>query len=491
MSAEPENLPDTLQLFPMSCCDLMKYIQCPEQPVVIVDTRAHSDYVVGHIQSSFNVRLSSLLIRRLLQCKIKLVDAMFDEQKGAFRGAMDEKNVICVVYDSSTCVPQPEGEGEGVASGASCSLAFDKKNPLHIVSKAFIDEVGKCFFLQGGFEAFQKLYDVECNVGGKQGSGLPNLSLAPLHAQTSNPSLSGGPQSSHSASSLGPPSTPIERHHRDVAPCQILPFLYIGAEAHAENKDIVRRLNITYILNVTTKVPTMIEGVTYKNIPILDSWNQNLIQHFESAFEFIDMAKENNGIVLIHCVAGISRSPSITIAYIMKEKGWSLSRAYAFVKDKRPSISPNLDFIGELQLYESHINAQKPLLPGSPSATAMSGIPSLSLNANGGLIFTGPTPPHSAAASSSSLSFTLPAVPAASGATAGGFPLTLNLSASVTAVATGPTAATGGNSSSSSEGRGLTLSFALPDMIPEMTAAEHAATASPRPEEKDTSVFAM
>jgi len=63
--------------------------------------------------------------------------------------------------------------------------------------------------------------------------------------------------------------------------------------------------------------------------------------------------------VFVHCHAGISRSATICIAYIMKTMQWDLSRAYEFVKQRRPCISPNLHFMGQL------LEFQKRLLSGT------------------------------------------------------------------------------------------------------------------------------
>lgn len=49
----------------------------------------------------------------------------------------------------------------------------------------------------------------------------------------------------------------------------------------------------------------------------------NIAKHFERAFEFIESARLKTN-VLIHCYAGISRSATVLIAYIMKKYGLDL-----------------------------------------------------------------------------------------------------------------------------------------------------------------------
>merc|ERR1719336_3248916 len=77
-----------------------------------------------------------------------------------------------------------------------------------------------------------------------------------------------------------------------------------------------------------------------------------LKQFFEEAFEFIDRAKASSNGVLIHCQAGVSRSPTIAVAYLMKYYPMAMSDAYKFVKRHRSIISPNLNFMGQLYEFE-------------------------------------------------------------------------------------------------------------------------------------------
>ena len=56
-------------------------------------------------------------------------------------------------------------------------------------------------------------------------------------------------------------------------------------------------------------------------------------------------------------MAGVSRSVTLTIAYLMYHFGLSMQSAYQLVKDKRPAISPNLNFMGQLVAFEKELKS--------------------------------------------------------------------------------------------------------------------------------------
>lgn len=59
--------------------------------------------------------------------------------------------------------------------------------------------------------------------------------------------------------------------------------------------------------------------------------------------------------MLVHCQAGISRSATICLAYLMMKKRVRLEEAFEFVKQRRSIISPNFSFMGQLLQFESQV----------------------------------------------------------------------------------------------------------------------------------------
>lgn len=95
------------------------------------------------------------------------------------------------------------------------------------------------------------------------------------------------------------------------------------------------------------------EGVGYHTICIEDSVRCHMTHEIlDGAIEFI---KQANTPVLIHCKAGVSRSASVAIAYIMQTENKTFRDARLFVKEKRQCISPNGTFMKDLFKYQEKI----------------------------------------------------------------------------------------------------------------------------------------
>lgn len=165
---------------------------------------------------------------------------------------------------------------------------------------------------------------------------------------------------------LPPPPSPtdiprtkdIENHPAT----QVTPFLFLGNMTDASDAESLARLGIDHVLNVTAVTPGYQQSpkITYKQLLAADNGSQNIKQYFDEAFSFIDLARDSKGSVLIHCQAGVSRSPTIAIAYLIKYFSMSTGDAYKFIKCRRSIISPNLNFMGQLLEFEKSVKGPEP-----------------------------------------------------------------------------------------------------------------------------------
>ena len=133
---------------------------------------------------------------------------------------------------------------------------------------------------------------------------------------------------------------------------EILPRLYLSSSDPAISKEILDSEHITHIVNVTTNVANKFEPeITYKKVVINDDARENLSIHFESTYEFIEKAlsEKNSNRVLVHCNAGVSRSATIVMAYLMQKRIFTTyADAYKHVQFKRPIVYPNPGFVKQL-----------------------------------------------------------------------------------------------------------------------------------------------
>lgn len=84
-------------------------------------------------------------------------------------------------------------------------------------------------------------------------------------------------------------------------------------------------------------------------------------KHFKEASDFITRAigtkktGHRGGRIFVHCVAGISRSATLVIAYLMTHQDINLKDAVQMLRNKR-KICPNPGFLQQLIDYAAKID---------------------------------------------------------------------------------------------------------------------------------------
>lgn len=135
---------------------------------------------------------------------------------------------------------------------------------------------------------------------------------------------------------------------------RITEFLYIGGSTAAKDFDSLSTLGITHVINCAAcVVPAYFtDDFIYYNLRLRDHSSQEIGRHFYSIFNFIESAHASGGKIFVHCVKGISRSPTLAIAYIMWSKRMGVYQALEFVRHARPVVDPNAGFIFQLTEWE-------------------------------------------------------------------------------------------------------------------------------------------
>ena len=132
---------------------------------------------------------------------------------------------------------------------------------------------------------------------------------------------------------------------------QITDKIWLGNYKAANNVDDLKKEGIKKVLCILEYCfPEYREGddLKQKIIKIEDKPTQNIIKYLGECLNFI----KGDDKILVHCMAGSSRSGSIVIAYIMWAQKMSFDDALNLVVKKRAIVSPNFGFVAQLKIFE-------------------------------------------------------------------------------------------------------------------------------------------
>ncbi|KAJ3325662.1 Dual specificity protein phosphatase 10 [Boothiomyces sp. JEL0866] len=160
---------------------------------------------------------------------------------------------------------------------------------------------------------------------------------------------------------------------------EIIPGVYLGNAEQAMNPRVIHHYKITHIVNACQSENVFENGVEsavsglklktdpinlktvisefkiplYKRVNIPDNPNANITLHLDQVVSFVNQARSNAECrVLFHCHAGISRSSTLLIAYLMESQNITLDQAFQTVVSVRKKIRPNPGFC--VQLINHH-----------------------------------------------------------------------------------------------------------------------------------------
>ncbi|KAI0760995.1 hypothetical protein BD413DRAFT_648260 [Trametes elegans] len=185
-------------------------------------------------------------------------------------------------------------------------------------------------------------------------------------------------------------------------PSRVLPFLYLGNLNHASNVFMLHALGITHVVSVgecALVPPPHIDSASAGAIScsppnpgahfvqgkgpggqgslwieeregrikvldikgVCDDGIDTLEPQLQPVCDWIDKAREEGGKVLVHCRVGVSRSATVTIAYVMKHLSLPLVDAYLIVRSRRLSvlIQPNMRLLYNLLGWEAKLARER------------------------------------------------------------------------------------------------------------------------------------
>ncbi|KNC28567.1 Dual specificity protein phosphatase Mpk3 [Lucilia cuprina] len=345
--------------------------------LIILDCRSSNEFSECHIRSAVNFSIPSIMLRRLAAGKIDLLSTI---------KSPDLKERIQNGYKVSLFVLYNEvghGGGNGgltaanndTSSAPSLLLSSQQSSSLDVLGSALgspdstinvlhkrLKQDGcRVVALQDGFCSFRQTFPEWCEDGSLQNKEMESSRSTQADQLMGLRSLRISTPHSDSACSSSAESSDCEgtsHHNCNEAPVEIIPGLFLGNAMHSGDARALQKYNIKYVLNVTKDLPNVFEasgGIQYLQIPITDHYSQDLAMHFPAAIQFIEEARSKNSAVLVHCLAGVSRSVTVTLAYLMHTRALNLNDAFTLVRDRKPDVSPNFHFMQQLHSFERQL----------------------------------------------------------------------------------------------------------------------------------------
>ncbi|KAH9611242.1 hypothetical protein KSS87_016590 [Heliosperma pusillum] len=147
---------------------------------------------------------------------------------------------------------------------------------------------------------------------------------------------------------------------------KVADHVYLGGDAVAKDRDILKKNGITHVLNCVGFVcPEYFKAdFVYRTLWLQDNPSEDITSILYDVFDYFEDVREQKGRVFVHCFQGVSRSTSLVIAYLMWREGQSFDDAFQFVKEARGIADPNMGFACQLLQCQKRVHA----VPLSPSS---------------------------------------------------------------------------------------------------------------------------
>lgn len=157
----------------------------------------------------------------------------------------------------------------------------------------------------------------------------------------------------------------VEEEESFIDMDEITPGVWLGSETvelQAAASQLVEK-KITHIIQLREPDAFAVRphmGIHYMNICIEDDDTENIYQYFWPCILHIRQVLQSGSSILIHCHAGISRSASIVVAYLMyanrrstDDDDRSVDEIIRKISVKR-TIDPNPGFHTQLETFSKH-----------------------------------------------------------------------------------------------------------------------------------------
>ena len=117
---------------------------------------------------------------------------------------------------------------------------------------------------------------------------------------------------------------------------EIIPNLWVGSIRSVSNVEALRKRNIHSVLSAMRGRVNVSETFTHFQIQLDDNEDSDALAFFPQCIAFIENELDAGRGVLVHCMAGMSRSATICCAYLMYAKQVDAQTALDMLVKARP-----------------------------------------------------------------------------------------------------------------------------------------------------------
>lgn len=136
-------------------------------------------------------------------------------------------------------------------------------------------------------------------------------------------------------------------------PSEVTENIVVGNREAAQDALKLQDIGVTHVLNICSQLPNYHPNkFVYCKVDILDDPSVPISNYQKKSSKFLSRVEELGGKVLVHCVAGCSRSVSIVILHLMAHHNVVLRDAWDHLRRTRPQMNPNPGFKLQLAKFE-------------------------------------------------------------------------------------------------------------------------------------------
>uniref|UniRef100_D8QE41 protein-tyrosine-phosphatase n=1 Tax=Schizophyllum commune (strain H4-8 / FGSC 9210) TaxID=578458 RepID=D8QE41_SCHCM len=137
---------------------------------------------------------------------------------------------------------------------------------------------------------------------------------------------------------------------------QIVPNLYLGDLPTAQNVELLKTHKIYSVFTAMRGRVRINETFLRHQILLDDDEQSDILTHFLPSISFIQSELDKGRGVLVHCVAGMSRSVTIVAAYLMYTYKLRPGEAIEIIRHRREGaveVAPNPGFLYQLEVFHA------------------------------------------------------------------------------------------------------------------------------------------